>query len=82
MEAGRTLRFMLENKYLDPMAQTAYVDGINGCIEHVTVVQEAIQHAKQNRKTLQGTWFDLRDAFGSVSHELIPYAMQHYHVPK
>ena len=50
LEAGRTLRLMLENKYLDPIAQKAYIDGINGCTEHVTVVQEVIQHAKLNRK--------------------------------
>ena len=82
LEAGRTLRFMLENKYLDPMAQKAYVNGINGCMEHVTVVQEVIQHAKLNKKTLHATWFDLQDAFGSVAHELIPYVMEHYHIPK
>ena len=82
LEAGRTLQYMLKNKYLDPMAQKAYVNGINGCMEHVIVVQEIIQHAKLNGKTLHATWFDLRDAFGSVSHQLIPYVMDHYHIPK
>ena len=64
------------------MAQKAYVNGINGCMEHVTVVQEVIQHAKLNKKTLHAMWFDLQDAFGSVAHELIPYVMEHYHIPK
>ena len=81
LEAGRTLSFMLENKYLDPSAQKAYVNGINGCVEHVTVVNEAIQHAKLNHKTLHATWFDLRDAFGSVPHVLIEYVMSYYHIP-
>ena len=67
LEVNRTLKFMLENKYLDPTAQKAYVDVVNGCMEHVTVVQEIIQHAKLNHKTMHTTWFDLMDAFGGVS---------------
>ena len=66
LEAERCLSFMLQNKYLDPSAQKAYVNGINGCVEHVTVVSEAIQHAKLNHKTLHASWMDLKDAFGSV----------------
>ena len=46
MEAERALQFMLDNKYLDQTAQKAYVEGVNGCIEHTIVVHEVIQHAK------------------------------------
>ena len=73
---------MVENKYLDPAAQKAYVDGVNGCVEHVVVVQEIIQHAKKNHKEMHITWFDLADAFGSVPHMLIPHVMSYYHLPK
>ena len=81
LEAERALHYMLENKYLDCTAQKAYVDGINGCVEHVTIVQEVIQHARLNSKTLHCTWFDLMDAFGSVPHALIPYVMKYYNFP-
>ena len=81
LEAQRTIDFMVANKYLDPVAQKAYVEGINGCVEHVTVVQEIIQHAKLNHKTVHITWFDLEDAFGSVCHVLIPFVMKHYYIP-
>ena len=47
----------------------------------MTVIQEVIQHAKANHKTVHITWFDLEDAFGSVSHVLISYVMSHYHIP-
>ena len=76
LEAQRTINFMVSNKYLDPIAQKAYIEGINGCIEHVTVIQEIIEDAKHNNKTVHITWFDLEDAFGSVSHMLIPYVME------
>ena len=82
LEAQRTLAFMVANKDLDTTAQKAYVEGVNGCVEHVTVVQEVIQHAKLNKKTVNLTWFDLEDAFGSVSHMLISMCLEHYHIPK
>ena len=59
LEAQRNIYFRVANKYLDPVAQKAYIEGINGCIEHVTVIQEIIQDAKHNNKTVHLTWFDL-----------------------
>ena len=82
LEAQRTMEYMVANKYLDPAAQKAYIDGVNGCVEHVVVVQEIIQHAKKNHETMHATWFDLEDAFGSVPHMLIPHVMTYYHLPK
>ena len=32
------------------MAQNAYGNGIDGCMEHATAVHEVIQHAKLNKK--------------------------------
>ena len=73
---------MLENTYLDPSTQKAYVEGVNGCVEHVTVVQEVIQHTKLSNKTVHATWLDLEDAFGIVPHVLIPYVLACYHISK
>ena len=81
LEAQRTINFMVANKYLNPTAQKAYVEGVNGCVEHVTVVQEVIQDAKLNHGTAHFTWFDLEDAFGSVPHMLIQITAEHYHIP-
>ena len=81
LESTRTISFMITNKYLDPTAQKAYIQGINGCVEHVQVLQEVIQHAKSNNKTAHITWFDLIDAFGSLSHMLISHVLNHYHLP-
>ena len=52
IESQRTMEFMINNKYLDPKAQKVYMDGVNGCVEHITVVHEIIQHAKLNKKRL------------------------------
>ena len=77
LEAQQTMDFMVANKYLDPAAQKAYTNGINGCVEYVTVIQVIIQRAKHNHKAVHITWFYLEDAFGSVSHMLIPIVMNY-----
>ena len=81
LESSRLMSYMITNGYLDPSAQKAYMEGINGCIEHIQVVQEVIRDARESKHTAHITWFDLTDAFGSVSHELIPHVLSHYHLP-
>ena len=81
LEAQRTMDFMVSNKYLDPAAQKAYIEGINGCVEHANVIQEIIQTTKHIRKNVHITWFDLEDAFGGISHMLIPIVMNYYSLP-
>ena len=58
LESTRTINFMIRNKYLDPSAQKAYINGINGCVEHVQVIQEVIQDTKFQKKTAHITWVD------------------------
>ena len=71
---------MVENKYIESV-QKGFMANINGCVEHTTLLQEIIQHAKHNNKTLHFSSYDLQDAFGSVSHQLIPITLKHYNVP-
>ena len=73
--------FMVDNEYIDVSLQKAYLEGINGCIEHIHVLQQIIQDAKARNRTVHISWFDLADAFGSVSHDLIPICLKHYHIP-
>ena len=73
--------FMVENGYIDKSVQKGFMANINGCIEHTTLLQEIIQNAKYNNKTLHLSSYDLQDAFGSISHDLIPIALKHYNVP-
>ena len=70
-------------KQTDKFYLTGCLFSVNyyGCVEHVQVVQEVIQHAKANHKTAHITWFDLIDAFGSLSHMLILHVLHHYHIP-
>ena len=75
MKAKRMSSFMVENKYIDTSLQKVYLEGINGSIEHIQELQQIMQDAKT--KTVRVSWLDLADAFGSVSHELIPICLEH-----
>ncbi len=79
--ANRTASFLIDNSIIDPSMQKAFLQGINGCIEHTQIMHEILAHAKNNSKTCHVTYFDLADAFGSVEHELIYKTMQRNGIP-
>ena len=76
--ANRSATYMTENGYIDKSVQKAFIQRINGVIEHNQVLQEIIRHAHINKKTVHMTFYDLEDAFGSVSHQLIDTCLQRY----
>ena len=67
--------FLLENNYLDPSAQKANIERVNGPVEYVTVVQDVIQHSTHLNEAVFSTRLNLENKFGSVPHELIPYVL-------
>ncbi len=79
--ANRTGSFLIENNVIDPSMQKAFLQGINGCIEHTQIMHEILAHARNNNKTCHVTYFDLADAFGSVEHELIYHTMERNGIP-
>lgn len=80
--ADRTVKYVTTNNFIDTKVQKAFINGINGCIEHNITLQEVICHAKSNKKTAHITFFDLADAFGSVSHSLITDSMRRFDMPE
>ena len=41
-----------------------------------------IQDAKQKKRVVHVSWYDLTDAYGSIPHNLIEHCLKHYHVPQ
>ena len=67
--------FMTGNGYIDTTTQKAFIEGVPGCTEHHL-------DARRNQKNIITVcWLDLANAFGSVHHNLISYALWHYHLP-
>ena len=52
IKAKRMSTFMVDNEYIDVSLQKAYLEGINGCIEHIHVLQQIIQDAKARNRTV------------------------------
>ena len=79
--AKRTMSFLLANGYIDDSVQKVGLPGTPGCIERASMIWEAIQTAKKGKSHLVVVWLDLANAFGSISHKLIEYAMDLFWIP-
>jgi len=51
--------------------QKGFLPGVNGIQEHTHVLQAAVEDAKTKRKGLAAAWIDMRNAFGSVPHDVL-----------
>ncbi len=80
--SNRILEYLIGNNYIDNSMQKAFINNINGTIEHNQLLQEIISHARVNKRTCHITFFDLKDAFGSISHSLIDHCLERYHIPE
>ena len=48
--ASRFQSFLLSNKLIDPSLQKAFLSNINGCLEHCSVLNSLLLHARTQKK--------------------------------
>ena len=72
---------MIKNSYISREVQKGFLTGVAGCLEHVFSLLEALKEAKEHTRQIIITWLDLANAYGSVRHNLIQFALNWYHVP-
>ena len=72
---------MITNSYLDTSIQKAFIPGVPGCLEQHQKLSAAITEAHKKHRSLTVCWLDLANAYGSVHHNLIRFALKHYHAP-
>ena len=70
---------LINNNYLSKSIQKGFVSHVNGCQEHQFKLVEAIRDARLHQRSQTVVWLDLQNAFGSVEHKLIQFALSHYH---
>ena len=81
--ASRLTKYLTENGYINTSVQKGGIPGVSGCLEHATMIWEAIQRAKSGEKlNLDVIWLDLANAYGSVPDQMIQLALRMYHVPE
>lgn len=79
--AKRLTDYLMNNGFIDPSVQKAGIPGFPGCLEHVSMIWSAIKSAKKSKSNLEVVWLDLANAYGSVPHSVIDFALSHYWVP-
>ena len=80
--SDRLQAFMLRNSYISREIQKGFLAGMPGCLEHTFALLEALRDAKDSYRQIVIAWLDLANAYGSVRHNLIQFALNWYHVPK
>ena len=56
------------------------MEKIPGCWEHMSMVWDSLKSSKHNKTSFSAIWLDVANAYGSVPHRLIYFALKHYGV--
>lgn len=80
--SDRLQRFLVKNGYIKTAIQKGFLSGVPGCVEHSFTLWEALKEAKDEARAIVVSWLDLANAYGSVKHNLIQFALRWYHVPE
>ncbi|KAK3757186.1 hypothetical protein RRG08_063162 [Elysia crispata] len=78
--ASRLTKYLTENGYINTSVRKGDIPGVSGCLQHATMIWEAIQRAKSEKLNLDVIWLDLANAYGLVPHQMIQLALRIYHV--
>ena len=79
---GRRLTvFLMANEFVDGRTQKGFCPGVSGCIEHGSLIMTAFADASKSRRSIVCTWVDLANAYGSIRHSFILFALRRYGVP-
>jgi hypothetical protein len=80
--SDRLQEFMVKNKYIKTAVQKGFLFGVPGCVEHSFALVEALRRVRADKRAIVISWIDLANAYGSVKHNLVQFALNWYHVPK
>ena len=64
-------QYVIDNGIIDPLLQKGFLCGINGCLEHIFDAQQILSNAKEHQHHLSLSFIDLKNAYGSISHQYI-----------
>jgi Reverse transcriptase (RNA-dependent DNA polymerase)/zinc-binding in reverse transcriptase len=79
--SSKIYNFVSKNNLLDMKIQKGFCKGIDGVSEHTETLAHLLRDAKHAQRALTVVLLDLRNAFGSVHHELIRESLKYHHLP-
>ena len=68
------------NKFINNSIQKYCMEKIPGCWEHLSMVWHALKEARAQKSNLAAIWLDIANAYGSILHKLIVFALHKYSV--
>ena len=68
------------NGFINTSIQKGCMEKVPGCWEHMSTVWSALKEARSNKSDLATIWLDIANAYGSVPHKLIFFALKRYGV--
>ena len=81
--ADRLYKYLVvDNSFISSEVQKGSMKKVAGCWEHTAMVWSALKDARKSKKSLAVLWLDLANAYGSVPHKLIVFALRRYQVPE
>ena len=73
--------FLLKNNYIETYYQKGFIPEMSGTFEHIAEMDNIINQSRLQQRSLVITLIDLRNAFGSVNHNLIQTVLKYHHIP-
>ena len=68
------------NKFINKSVQKGCMEKVPGCWEHISMAWAALKEAKSKNLSLAKIWLDIANAYGSIPHKLIIFALHRYGV--
>ena len=69
-----------KNKFINTSIQKGCMEKVPGCWEHISLVWDELKDSKINKGSIAAVWLDIANAYGSVPHQLIYFALERYGV--
>ena len=66
--------------FINKSVQKGCMEKVPGCWEHISMVWAALKEAKSKNLSLAMIWLDIANAYGSIQHKLIIFALHRYSV--
>ena len=63
------------NKFINNSMQKGCMEKIPGCWEHLSMAWHALKEARAQKSNLATIWLDIVNAYGSIPHKLIAFAL-------
>ena len=71
---------LIHNKFIDNSKRKGCMEKIPGCLEQLSMVRHALKEARAQNSNLAVIWLDIANAYGSIPHKLIVFALHRYGV--